>query len=58
MNFEKLKKLMDKFISEYNTPGVDCIVYKDHEILYRNFTGVNDIEKKKMSGQELFIAFS
>jgi len=59
MEFSKLKNLMDKFVSEYNTPGVDVIVYKNHEMLFRYFTGFSDIENnKKMNGDELYLIFS
>lgn len=59
MNFEKLQNYLDRLVSEYNTPGVDCIVYKDHEMLFRYFTGKSDIENdKKMTGEELYIIFS
>jgi len=50
---------MDKFIREYNTPGLDCIVYQDHKMLFRYFAGMRDIENnKKMDGNELYLIFS
>lgn len=59
MDFTRLKNLMDKFVREYNTPGVDVIVYKNHEMLFRYFTGFSDIENnKKMNGDELYLIFS
>ena len=59
MDFTPLKNCMDKFINEYNVPGVDCIVYKDHKMLFRYFSGMSDIENnKKMSGDELYLIFS
>ena len=59
MDFTKLKNCMDEIVQKYNTPGVDCLVYKDHEIVFRYFTGMSDIENnKKMEGNELYLIFS
>lgn len=59
MDFTALKNYMDTLVSERNVPGVDCIVYKEHEMIFRYFTGMSDIEnKKEMRGNELYIIFS
>ena len=59
MDFSKLKNCMEELVQKYNTPGVDCIVYKDHEMVFRYFTGMSDIENnKKMDGSELYLIFS
>ncbi len=59
MNFLNLKNCMDRMIEYYKTPGVDCIVYKNHEILYRYTAGMNDIvENTKLLGDELYIIYS
>ncbi len=59
MDFNKLKNCMDIIVKEYNTPGVDCIVYKENEMIFRYFTGMSDIENnKKMNGNELYLIFS
>lgn len=59
MDFTKLEKYMNKLVEEYNTPGVDCIVYKEHEQVFRCFAGKSDIENNKaMNGNELYIIFS
>lgn len=59
MDFTKLKNYMNRLVNEYNTPGVDCIVYKDHEIIFRYYAGMSDIENnKKMTGNELYLIFS
>ena len=59
MDFTKLKNCMDEIVQKHNTPGVDCLVYKDHEIVFRYFTGMSDIENnKKMEGNELYLIFS
>ena len=59
MDFTKLKNCMDKFVREYNTPGLDCIVCQEHKMLFRYFAGMRDIENnKKMDGNELYLIFS
>ncbi len=59
MGFTELKNYMDRLVSEYNTPGVDVIVYKEHEMLFRYYTSMSDIENnKKMNGEELYLIFS
>lgn len=59
MDFTKLKECLDRMISEYNAPGVDCIVYKEHEQIFRYYAGMSDIENnKKVCGDELYIIFS
>ncbi len=59
MAFANLLACLERFVEEYNVPGVDCIVYKNHEILFRYFSGLSDIEnKKKVNGNELYIIFS
>ncbi len=57
--FPKLKEYMDTLVSKYHVPGVDCIVYRDHEMIFRYFTGMSDLEnEKKMQGDELYLIFS
>lgn len=59
MDFTPLKKVMDSIVKDRNTPGVDCIVYKEHEEIFRYFTGLSDRENNKpMNGNELYIIFS
>ena len=59
MDLVNLKNYMVKLVAEYHVPGVDCIVYKDHEMLFRYFTGLSDLENEKpMTGDELYIIFS
>jgi len=59
MKFNKLKNALDSIIETYGTPGVDCIVYKEHKEIFRYFSGVSDIEnKKEINGNELYIIFS
>ena len=59
MDFTKLKNCMDMFVDKYNTPGVDCMVYRDHKPLFRYYAGHSDIENnKKMNGNELYFIYS
>ena len=59
MDFSKLINCMEDLVQKYNTPGVDCMVYKNHKVIFRYFTGMSDIENnKKMSGDELYLIFS
>ena len=58
-DFTKLKNCLDKIVEKYDTPGVDCIVYKEHEMIFRYFAGLSDIENNTaMNGQELYLIFS
>lgn len=59
MDFTNLKNFLDRAVSEFHSPGVDCIVYKEHEEVFRYFTGKRDIENNiPMDGNELFFIFS
>lgn len=59
MDFTKLKNYLDGIVKDNRVPGVDCIIYKDHKMLFRHFTGMSDIENKKaMQGDELYLIFS
>ncbi len=59
MDFTRLKDYMDKMVSEYKVPGVDCVVYREHEMLFRYYTGVKDKENNiPMQGDELYLIFS
>lgn len=59
MEFSNLKTYMDRLVAQYNVPGVDCIVYQNHEKLFRYYTGVRDLETNQpMTGDEQFIIFS
>ncbi len=56
---KNLKKYLDTLVNEYNVPGVDCIVCQNHEVIFRYFTGMSDLEnQKQMQGDELYLIFS
>ena len=47
------------FISRDKVPGLDCIVYRDHEEIYRYTTGYADVEAgRKMQGDEQYYIYS
>ncbi len=59
MNFTNLTDYLNYLVKEVNTPGVDCIVYKNHEMIYRHLAGKSDIEAdKNIVGDEIYIIFS
>lgn len=59
MDFTNLKNCLNDLVEKYNTPGVDCMVYWDHELVFRYFTGMRDLENGvKMNGNELYLIFS
>lgn len=59
MNFTNLKEYIDKLVTEYKVPGADCIVYKNHEEIFRYYAGKKDIEENKpITGDELYLIFS
>lgn len=54
-----MKNCMDHFVKDYRTPGVDCMVCREHEVVFRYFTGMRDLENQiKMDGNELYLIFS
>ena len=59
MKFTALKNHLDRMVAEYNIPGVDCSVYKEHKEIFRYCTGYADIEEKRLLKQDdLYIIFS
>lgn len=59
MDFTKLKTCMDEILTKYNTPGVDCMVYRNHEPVFRYFGGFRDVENHiEIDGRELYLIFS
>ena len=59
MNFENLKKCMDEHVSHEYRPSVDVLVYRNHEPIYRYFTGVMDAENGgEIKGDEYYFIYS
>ncbi|MBO7405773.1 MAG: beta-lactamase family protein [Clostridia bacterium] len=58
MDFTRLKAFQD-YLAGWRIPGNDCIVTKDHEIVYRYMTGWADREAgREMRGDELYFFWS
>ena len=45
MNFEKITQYLDSLMDR-DIPGADCIIYKDHEMVYRHMFGTSDVNHK------------
>ena len=59
MNFANLKGYIDSLVSDPYRHCADVIVYRDHEMLFRYFTGVKDIERGgEIKGDELCFIYS
>lgn len=59
MNFENLKKCMDNLVSDEKRPSADVLVYRNHEPLFRYYTGVMDIENGgDLKGDEYYFIYS
>ena len=59
MDFTNLKNCMDTLVSDEKRPSVDVAVYRDHQLLFRYFTGVKDIENGgDIKGDELYFIYS
>ena len=58
MDFDKLTEYLDSFSRDL-VPGIDLIVYKDHNEVYRHFSGFRDRENNvPLDGNELYWIFS
>lgn len=45
MDFDKLTYYLDSLVIKDDFPSVDCIIYKDHEMIYRHMYGTCDKAK-------------
>jgi len=58
MNFEKITEYLES-LEGRGIPSVDCMIYKDHELVYRHMNGTTDAGKeKKIDGSEVYLMFS
>lgn len=58
MNFEKITEYLDS-LEARGIPSVDCMIYRDHELVYRHMNGTIDEKKeKKIDGSEVYLMFS
>ncbi len=59
MDFKNLTRCLNSLTENGKIPSVDCIVYKNHEMIYRQFLGKTDIEKDiNIKGDEIYFIFS
>ena len=59
MNFDKITEYLDSIIKERNLPLYDCIIYKDHEMVYRHMNGFSDLDKtKSVTKDQRYLIFS
>ena len=58
MNLEKITAYLDS-LEARGFPSVDCMIYKNHELVYRHMNGATDEKKeKKIDGNEGYLMFS
>ena len=58
MDFEKITEYLDS-LEARGIPSVDCMIYKNHELVYRHMNGTTDEKKeKKIDGSEVYLMFS
>lgn len=58
MNFTKISNYLDTLPSK-GIPSVDCMIYKDHELVYRHMAGTTDANYSiPIKGDELYLMFS
>ncbi len=59
MNFHLLDQYLDALPEEYGIPGLDVIVTRDHETVYRRAVGHADAEgKRPVSPRDFYLLFS
>lgn len=59
MRLDKITEYLDSVIEEKGLPSYDCIVYKDHEMVYRHMNGYSDKDKtKKIQSDQRYLIFS
>ena len=59
MDFHLLEQYLDSLYEEYGIPGLDVIVTKDHETVYRHMTGFADHEgKRPVSARDFYLLYS
>ena len=59
MNFHLLTQYLDSLPEEYGIPGLDVIVSKDHETVYRHSVGFSDhLCKRPVSEKDFYLFYS
>lgn len=58
MKLEKITEYLDS-LTERGIPSVDCVIYREHQQIYRHMNGTVDKEhKRKIQGKERYLMFS
>ena len=58
MDFDKLTNYLDSLVTNEDFPSVDCIIYKDHEMIYRHMYGTSDKAKSiPIKDNQLYLMF-
>lgn len=58
MSYRRLSELLDSFLN-LGIPGVDCVVYREHEPVFRHCAGFSDLERQTpITGNETYFMFS
>lgn len=58
MNFDRITEYLDS-LTEGGIPSVDCMILKDHQVLYRHLNGTSDHEHKiPIRKDQLYLMFS
>lgn len=58
MNLEKITEYLET-LPERGIPSVDCMIYREHELVYRHMCGTTDaVYSKPIRGDEQYIMFS
>lgn len=58
MNYDKITEYLDSIL-EKGIPSYDCIILKNHEVVYRHMNGYSDINKTKpVADNQLYMIFS
>lgn len=58
MNFDAITNYLEETVKK-GIPSVDCIVYKDHQEVYRHMAGtVDEAKQQKIKGNERYLMFS
>lgn len=58
MNFDKITEYLDSILDR-GIPSYDCIIYREHEMLYRHMNGFSDINKTKpVADNQRYLIFS
>lgn len=52
--FQYLRDFMDQAINQLGVSGIDCLVYQDHEEIFRHLSGYQDMENRIPMAQETF----